>query len=121
MTIETFFVAVLAESLAATLEREGLGPTRRGQTRHWLVIKDAAGVEMTEATEDGLPPHASLDSLIRQDGVEGAAYVTQHSGDEIVAQAVVRDGTRLNSDLRRTRLIRTPQGVTVGPWEDAVS
>lgn len=88
--------------------------------RHWVLVRDANGVEFSAIDDDTLPVHEILDSLLR-DGADAAAYVTHRRPDpeRVVAQAVV--ASPLNSDTRRADVLRSAPSARLEPWEGPVS
>jgi hypothetical protein len=111
------FLARVGDSLAAKIAHEGLGPVSSGTVRHWVAVQDEDGMTIGEDDDTGLEPHEILGTLIARRGVSGAAYVTQHDADALVAQAYVDyPEYGLNSDIRRSRIQRTGGGIEVGTW-----
>src|SRR4051795_1124009 len=90
------FFELVGEAVVARVEAEGAPPT----TRHWIIVRDVAGVEVSEVLEGGPPPHEVLDSLIAS-GAVAAAYATYVGSDpaRIVAQVLLSDP--VDSDTRR--------------------
>ncbi|MEJ7787208.1 MAG: hypothetical protein WKF96_20600 [Solirubrobacteraceae bacterium] len=113
------FLAVVGRSLSMKIFQDNVGPVAAGEVRHWVVAVDEAGTAIADDDDTGLKPHEILGSLIERDGVRGAAYVTQHSGDALIAQAYLRNPSYgLNSDVRRSRIGRTLDGVAIDDeWE----
>ncbi len=87
--------------------------------RHWLVIEDAGGVVITEVDEDVEPS-----SVLRSHAEQGAnaAYATYTPGppSEHVLAYVVMAGA-VNSDLRKSEIMRDGESLSLGPWQDTVS
>jgi hypothetical protein len=87
--------------------------------RHWYVVQDSTGVDVTDA-EEGTDFGKALRSLAETGA--SAAYVTYTPGppsEHVLAYAILAGGT--NSDVRRSFIARSGESITLGPWEDAVS
>ncbi len=110
--IDDFYELVAGEVLRelAKLDAEAAG------IRHWLVIEDADRAAISEIDEDVEP---GLGSLAEQGA--NAAYVTYTPGppSEHVLAYVVMAG-RVNSDVRRSYLLRGGGSLSLGQWEYTV-
>lgn len=87
--------------------------------RHWYVVEDGTGVDVTEV-EEGTDFSKALRSLAEAGA--SAAYVTYTPGppsEHVLAYAVLTGGT--NSDVRRSFISRSGESIALGPWEDTVS
>lgn len=114
------FLSIVGDAVARKINDERLSPVAAGEVRHWVVLQDADGIAITDKDEAGPAPHEILGSLIEKPGVKGAAYVTQHGGDSLVAQVYVRAPEYgVNSDIRRSRIRRLPE-ISVEAWEYTV-
>lgn len=113
--LEPFF-AVIRERIVPELlklDAESAG------IRHWYVVEDDAGVDVTDA-EEGSDFSKALRSLA--EGGASAAYVTYTPGppsEHVLAYAILAGGT--NSDVRRSFIARSGESIAMGPWEDTVS
>jgi hypothetical protein len=115
------FLSAVGEALSTRIAEDGIAPAAGGTVRHWVVLQDDTGTTLTEDDESGLEPHEIVGSLIAGPGVRGAAYVTQHDGDALVAMALVRNpGYGVNSDIRRSDIRREHDHVSVAEWRYAV-
>lgn len=87
--------------------------------RHWYVVEDSAGVDVTDA-EEGTDSSKALRSLAEAGA--NAAYVTYTPGppsEHVLAYAILAGGT--NSDVRRSFIARSGDSLTLGPWQDTVN
>jgi hypothetical protein len=110
------FYALIRERIVpelAKLDAESSG------IRHWYVVEDSAGVDVTDA-EEGTDFSKALRS--RAEAGASAAYVTYTPGppsEHLLAYAILAGGS--NSDVRRSFIARGAESITLGPWEDTVS
>ena len=113
--LEPFF-AIIRERIVPELlklDAESAG------IRHWYVVEDSTGVDVTDA-EEGTDFSEALRSLAEAGST--AAYVTYTPGppsEHVLAYAILAGGT--NSDVLRSYIARSGDSITLGPWEDTVS
>lgn len=113
--LESFF-ALIREHIVpelVKLDAESAG------IRHWYVIEDSTGLDVTDADE-GTDFGKALRALAEAGAT--AAYVTYTPGppsEHVLAYAVLAGGT--NSDVLRSFIARSGDSITLGPWEDTVS
>jgi hypothetical protein len=107
IVIDAFFASV-ADAVAGHLAADPTQDVARGP---WLV-GDNGRLESAGTGE----PHIVVRSALER-GAVAAAYVTHITGisEDIVAYAVVSDPP--NSDVRRSHVTRTADGVVLAPWE----
>lgn len=88
-------------------------------TRNLLVFEDAKGIEIADVSSSPVAPHELVASLV-DGGAVGAAYASYlPDRAEVIAQILVGDPRR--SDVRRAKVDRGIGGVTLGPWEYAIT
>jgi hypothetical protein len=76
-------------------------------------------VNIARCTPEDPPPHELIASLV-DDGASGAAFLNYLADrDEVIAQILVAHGGL--SDIRRAHVEHAEEGVTLGPWEYAVT
>lgn len=112
--IDAFF-----EVIAGAMQREMDDLDQEASdVRHWVVIEDAVGVEVSPVEDSR--PHEVLPSFMAL-GVRGAAYVTYvpERPERLLAYALVANAA--DSDVRQTHVVREEGGVTsLAPWERTV-
>jgi hypothetical protein len=87
--------------------------------RHWLVIADADGVVITELDEDVESSAVLTSHAERGANAAYAAYTPGPPAEHVLAY-VLMAGV-VNSDLRKSDIIRDGGSVSLGPWQDIVS
>lgn len=113
--LEAFF-GLIAQSVTPELDRDSAQ-----DLRHWVLLQDATGTEMSPLDTDRMPVHELLASLIAN-GAEAAAYVTHRAEapECVVAQALL--GSPPTSDTRRASVVRRlGASTTLGRWEGPIS
>lgn len=106
---------LIADRITPTLD---LDPER--EFRHWVLVQDQTGIELSLLETEEMPVHELLASLTG-DGADVAAYITHRRPvpERVVAQVLVREPP--DSDTRRADVIRRAGGPCLAPWEGPIS
>jgi hypothetical protein len=109
------FLTVVEEQVVQALKSQQVHAGRR----HWVVLLDEHGAEISEVGEDEIIIHEALASLV-SGGALGAAYVTYMPPPDprVLAQVLTTDPR--DSDVRTARLAITSVDIELGPWERTV-
>lgn len=88
------------------------------ETRRFLVIEDATGIQLSEIADSSVPdPHGDALILRAATGAATVNFIAERQ--EVYAQVVLREPYR--SDVRRAAVTGSAGSARLGPWEYVIT